>query len=127
MAKGLLTFVKTFFEKAPQDIKHVATTLTSQGTVVQKSLKAVTSTKRIKHTYQPGSHMADLGVISTTLFKTKTPNNMAVHGNKPHYVFSSLNVKCKDGTNLTFLTQEAAKNFFVSANKYNSSMSRMRV
>lgn len=123
MAKGLLTFVKSIFKKAPQNIETISTTLTSQGTVVKNAINPATKTKVLKHIYPQGSHMADLGVKSTTLYKNQTVNNMAMHGNKPHYEpFSSLRVELNNGKRLTLMTPSEAREFFSAANKYQGYM-----
>lgn len=122
MAKGLLTFVKSIFKKAPQNIETISTTLTSLGTVVKKTINATTKTKSLQHIYQPGSHMAELGVKSTRLNTSLNVDNMAMHGNKPYYSFSSLNVELNNGRRLSFMTPEAARDFFSTASKYKGYM-----
>ena len=123
MAKGVLAFLKSVFSKPVIKTQEtVATTLTNKGTVVKKALDSVSKDKLVQHIYAEGSHMADLGVRSTTLRQALTPNNMAMHGGKPYYAFSSLNVKLNNGKRLSFYSQEEARKFFSTANAYHGYM-----
>ncbi len=126
MKKALFTLFKKVFEGPSKYWKNISMEITEKGTVIKKAISKDGSQKMLAKTYGKGSHMADLGVRETAAYWSLTPNSLASHGCKPHFVRDGYRVVLTNGKRL-HLNQENLKEFFKSANTYKNCCGPLKV